>query len=81
MCANVVKFGENLSYILSDKKENFLNRVYSARVTLQQYLKECLTSWEQNLRLQAYVGIFIVPLEFISDANDIAKAFISLNKH
>ena len=81
MCANVVKFGENLSYILSDKKENSLIRGYNGRVTLQQYLKKCLASWEQNLRLQAYVGIFLVPLEFISNANNVAKAFISLNKN
>ena len=80
MCANVVNFGENLSYILSDK-ENSLIRGYNGRVTLQQYLKKCLASWKQNLRLQAYVGIFLVPLEFISDANDVAKAFISLNKN
>ena len=76
-----MEFGGNLSYIFSDKKENSLIRGYNGRVTLQQYLKKCLASWEQNLRLQAYVGIFLVPLEFISDANNVEKAFISLNKN
>ena len=81
MCANVVNFDGDLSYILSDKKEKPLNRGYNRRVTLQQDLKKMSSFLGTKIRLQVYVGIFLVPLEFISDANDVVKAFISLSKN